>query len=73
MIAKSQIVLYIYDELINDKEIKINDVINEYGISIRTFRRYISEINSFLCNNFRNELVMYDPLKKSYYLKKNKN
>ncbi len=72
MVVKSQVVLYIYDELINDREIKINNIICEYGISIRTFRRYIAEINAYLCNNFRNEVVVYDSIKRSYYLKKNK-
>lgn len=68
MINKSQSVLYIYDELINNKEIKLEDIINKYNISIRTFRRYISEINIFLSNNYKNMSVIYDYYKKTYYL-----
>lgn len=30
MINKSQIVLYIYDDLISHKEIYINDIVNKY-------------------------------------------
>ena len=66
---KSQSDLYIYDELINNKEIRLEDIINKYNISIRTFRRYISEINIFLANNYKNQSVEYDYIKKVYYLK----
>lgn len=69
MINKSQSVLYIYDELINNKEIRLEDIINKYNISIRTFRRYISEINAFLSNNYKNQSVEYDYIRKVYYLK----
>jgi len=69
MIIKSQIVLYIYDELLSNRGIKTIDIVNKYGISIRTFRRYISEINSFFFNNYRNQIVEYDTLRKEYYLK----
>jgi len=68
MIIKSQIVLYIYDELINNKKITMNDIVNKYEISIRTFRRYISEINSFLYNNYKNQSIVYDSYEKCYYL-----
>ena len=60
MIIKSQIILYMYDKLINNKSLSIDEIINMYGISIRTFRRYISEINSFLFNNYKNQQVIYD-------------
>ena len=69
MINKSQIVLYIYDDLINHKEIYINDIVNKYGISTRTFRRYIAEINAFLFNNYRNQSIQYDLKEKVYRLK----
>lgn len=68
MINKSQIVLYIYDDLINNKEIFLNDIINKYEISTRTFRRYIAEINAFLFNNYKNQIIQYDSIKKSYSL-----
>lgn len=69
MIVKSQIILYMYDELINNREIKMNEIIALYDISVRTFRRYISEINSYLCNNYKNQTVVYDHYRNSYRLK----
>ena len=68
MIIKSQIILYMYDELINGKEINMQEILALYNISVRTFRRYISEINIYLCNNYRNQTVIYNHSKNRYYL-----
>lgn len=69
MVVKSQIILYIYDKIINGKSISLDEIINQFNVSVRTFRRYIAEINAFLCNNFRNESIVYDNKKCCYYLK----
>lgn len=68
MVVKSQIVLYIYDELINNKPLKMDEVLALFNISVRTFRRYISEINAFFCNNYINKEIMYDYKNQYYYL-----
>ena len=72
MILKSQIILDIYYSLINYGQIKLDDILIKYKISVRTFRRYISEINAFLYNNYIYEEVVYDHYNKVYFLKKNK-
>lgn len=41
----------------------------EFNISIRTFRRYISEINAYLSNQFMNEEVVYDFKERTYKIK----
>ena len=69
MIIKSQIILYMYDDLINGKRISLNDVINKHEISIRTFQRYIAELNAFLFNKYKNQVIVYDHENKEYYLK----
>ena len=66
MVAKSQIILYMYDMLINNNKIIMDEVIALFGISIRTFRRYISEINSFLYNNYKNQQKKYDNVNHYY-------
>ena len=48
MMNKSQVVLYMYDRLIRRKVIRTNDILNQYDISLRTFQRYIAEINDLL-------------------------
>lgn len=69
MMNKSQVVLYMYDRLIRRKVIRTNDILNQYDISLRTFQRYIAEINDFFFNNFMNCSVAYNYENKYYYLK----
>ena len=71
MMVKSQIVLYIYDELKTNKFITISDIINKYSICERSFRRYVAEINAYLYNNFKNQVIKYDYYNKRYYLENN--
>mgnify|MGYP003294343824 CR=1 FL=1 len=68
MMSKSQVVLYIYDVLIKGGKIKTDEILNEFEISLRTFQRYIAEINDFFFNNFMNYYVKYDYELKYYYL-----
>lgn len=69
MISKSQIILFIYDELTSKRVIKTNDIIFKYNISSRTFRRYIAETNAYLYNNYKNECIIYNSDEKCYTLK----
>lgn len=48
----------------------MKDVINKYNISIRTFHRYISDIKTFLYDNYIYDEVVYDHFNKLYVLKK---
>ena len=59
MVVKTQIVLYIYDKLMKKEEVTTEFIINKFDISIPTFRRYISEINSYLFNFQTNQEVVY--------------
>ena len=69
MILKSQVVLYIYDLLIEGKEFTMDEILSSYKISIRTFRRYIAEINDFLYEHFKRKEVVYSKGRKTYYLR----
>ena len=68
MVVKTQIVLYIYDKLIKKEEVTTEFITNKFDISIPTFRRYISEINSYLFNFQTNQEVVYSRQKRSYIL-----
>lgn len=65
---ESQIILKMYDSLIHNEIVNMNDYINNYKMSVRTFQRYIAEINAFLYNEFKNQVVNYDYENKTYYL-----
>ena len=57
-----------YDLLIEGKEISMNDIISVYKISIRTFRRYIAEINNFLYEQYKHKEVIFSKERGTYYL-----
>ena len=48
MIIKSQIVLVMYDKLINHKQIYMNEIINEYSLDIEKFSAISARDKSLL-------------------------
>ncbi len=68
MLVKTQHVLYIFEQLEKGKTINSNDIIAKFGITRRTFSRYISEINAYYFNFFEYKEVKYSRTKKEYYL-----
>ena len=68
MVLKTQIVLYMYDKLLSGKGFTVAEIISNFNISERTFRRYVSEINCFLANNYKEQQVGYSNDKKVYIL-----
>jgi len=68
--VKSQVLIYMYDLLINKNEIVKEEIIAEFNITDRTFRRYISEINCFFDNFYKNQTIVYDKEKHIYKLDK---
>lgn len=67
--VKSQVLIYMYDLLINKNEIVKEEIIAEFNITDRTFRRYISEINCFFDNFYKNQTIVYDKESHVYKLK----
>ena len=72
MMSKSQVVLYIYDVLIKGGKIKTDEILNNFEISLRTFQRYLSEINAFFFDNYINNCIKYDYENKYYFLTNNR-
>lgn len=70
MIIKSMIMLYMYDLLIEGNEFTIDEIVSIYNISVRTCRRYIAEINNFLCEQYKQKEVVFSKEKRTYYLSK---
>ena len=70
MIIKSMIMLYMYDLLIEGNEFTIDEIVSIYNISVRTYRRYIAEINNFLCEQYKQKEVVFSKEKRTYYLSK---
>ena len=70
MLVKTQVVLYIFNELIEGRKIYMEEIVHEYEISIRTFRRYIGEINIYLSNFNKFKQIKYNNKENCYQLEK---
>ena len=66
--SKVEVVLYIYDQLISGKSVNASQIMNEFNICDRTFRRYISDINAYLCDQYKNVQVVYNREIKEYIM-----
>ena len=50
------------------REFAMNEIITLYNISIRTFRRYIAEINNFLYEQYKHKEVIFSKERGTYYI-----
>lgn len=66
---KSYRILNIYDKLLNNQNINIEQIALEEKTSQRTIERDISEIRDFLLSKNEGEELIYDKKNKNYFLK----
>lgn len=66
-VNKSYILLDLYSVLTRHGELSINSCCNEYGISISTFRRYISCLRNYFLEKEGKDII-YNALKRVYVL-----
>ncbi len=67
-LVKTQVCIYIYEELLNNKYIDIEDVKNKFNLENKTFFRYINEIRSYLYNFYKGREIVYVRSKQKYKL-----
>ena len=67
-VVKSQVILFMHERLILDKEINPDDVKKVFEIEDKTFYRYIQEIRAYYSNMYKKERVHYSRSEKKYYL-----
>ena len=72
-LVKTQVCLYIYEELLEKGHVDAETIKNEYNLSTKTFLRYINEIRAYLCNFYRGKQIIYRREYQRYYLKSLKN
>lgn len=72
---KSSRVLFIYDELLNGRLVKTDDIVTRFNVTSRTVQRDIDEVKEFcangICWNQSYKFVVYDHMKKGYMLYSN--
>lgn len=68
-VVKSQIVLFIFDNLITYKRCSGKDVMEKFSISNVTLSRYISTIKKYFVVENKNAVISYDRKNKLFVLK----
>lgn len=58
-LSKTQICLFIYEELITKKFIDADYCKNEFDLEDKTFMRYINELRSYLSNFYKGYEIVY--------------
>ncbi len=69
MRSKAHCVLKLYDYLMKQQDVIMEEFMKEYNISSRTFRRYINEINQYMLDASINKKAYFNRVKNSYMLK----
>lgn len=67
-VGKVQAIVFIYEQLLNNKFIKKEDVQSVISISDVTFRRYIQELRAYLVNFNKDYEIKFDKKQSHYYL-----
>ena len=67
---KCLIILALYEDLRSPQGVSMTNFIVRNGISVSSFRRYVSDINCYLSESYSGEEVIYQPEKKRYIITK---
>ena len=65
---KSQVILFMYEKLLLEKELSSAEVKEKFELEDKTFYRYIQEIRAYFSNFYKNEVIRYSKSKGKYYL-----
>lgn len=58
-LVKSQIILFLFEDLKEGKRVNSLSFCNDHNISQVTFKRYIAEIRAYLVNAYQNIDIIY--------------
>ncbi len=67
-LVKTQVCLYIYEELLTNKFINTTEIRQKFNLEDKTFSRYINEIRSYLYNFYTGKEIVYLRSKQIYKL-----
>lgn len=67
-LVKTQVCLYIYEELLNNKFINTTEIRQKFNLEDKTFSRYINEIRSYLYNFYTGKEIVCLRSKQIYKL-----
>ena len=58
-VVKSQVILFMHEKLLIEREIKSQEVKEKFELEDKTFYRYIQEIKAYYSNMYKKEKVIY--------------
>lgn len=58
-LVKTQVCIYIYEQLIKNKEIDIQKIKKHFNLEDKTFFRYINEIRTYFYNFYKGREIVY--------------
>lgn len=67
-VVKSQVILFMYEKLLLEKELRSDEVKEKFELEDKTFYRYIQEIRAYLSNFYKSEVIRYSKSQRKYYL-----
>lgn len=67
-LVKTQICLFLYDELLNKGYISSDKVKKQFNLENKTFQRYINEIRAYLLNFYKGCEIIYNREQQKFYL-----
>ena len=69
-VVKSQVLMYMHEKLLLEKELKSNEVKEMFELEDKTFYRYIQEIKAYYSNLYKDYLLVYSRGDKKYFLER---
>ena len=58
-VVKSQVILFMHERLLLEKELYAKEVKEKFELENKTFYRYIQEIKAYYSNMYKNERIIY--------------
>lgn len=67
-VVKSQVILFMYEKLLIEKELSSKEVKEKFELEDKTLYRYIQEIKAYYSNMYKKEKIVYCRSKGKYLL-----
>lgn len=67
-LVKTQVCLYIYEQLMENKMIEVDDIKAKFNLEDKTFSRYINEVRTYFYNFYKGKEIIYIRSEQKYKL-----
>ena len=67
-VVKSQVILFMHEKLLTEKELYSKEVKEMFELEDKTFYRYVQEIKAYYSNMYKKERIIYSKKEQKYKL-----